>query len=186
MLSHARPETTDIADLTTKGHLLRGDDVTILLVQKLIPVTSAPDGHYGRRSRPPFDDLLRIYVPFLTRPWIMHACHADASCHLGVTRTFTMLERFYWWVDMEVCSKWWVRRCRTPLDKQLAGLHSPPPCPTAREYPSVLTTLVPYRSQVEEILTSSSSRTSSADGRICSRTSPRTRVNVARRPLTLS
>ena len=22
-----------------------------------------------------------------------------------------MLERFYWWVGMEVCTKWWVRRC---------------------------------------------------------------------------
>ena len=41
----------------------------------------------------------------------MHACHADVSCHLGVTRTLKMLERFYWWVGMEVCTKWWVRRC---------------------------------------------------------------------------
>ena len=41
----------------------------------------------------------------------MHACHAKASCHLGVTRTFKMLERFYSWVGMEVCPKWWVRRC---------------------------------------------------------------------------
>ena len=31
----------------------------------------------------------------------MHACHADASCHLGVTRTLKMLERFYWWVGMK-------------------------------------------------------------------------------------
>ena len=22
-----------------------------------------------------------------------------------------MLECFYWWVGMEVCTKWWVRRC---------------------------------------------------------------------------
>ena len=22
-----------------------------------------------------------------------------------------MLERFYWWIDMETCTKWWVRRC---------------------------------------------------------------------------
>ena len=30
---------------------------------------------------------------------------------LGVTRSLKMLERFYWWVGMEVCTKWWVRRC---------------------------------------------------------------------------
>ena len=42
----------------------------------------------------------------------MHAFHAEASCHLGVTRTLKMLERFYWWVGMDVCTaKWWVRRC---------------------------------------------------------------------------
>ena len=31
--------------------------------------------------------------------------------HLGVIRTLKMLERFYWWVGMEACTKWWVRRC---------------------------------------------------------------------------
>ena len=65
----------------------------------------------SHRRRRPFDDSVRIYVPLLARPWIMHACHAEASCHLGVTRTLKMLERFYWWVGMEVCTKWWVRRC---------------------------------------------------------------------------
>ena len=42
---------------------------------------------------------------------VMQSCHTDASCHLGVMRTLKMLERFYWWVDMEACTKWWVRRC---------------------------------------------------------------------------
>ena len=41
----------------------------------------------------------------------MHACLADASCHLGVTRILKMLERFSWWVGMETCTKSWVRRC---------------------------------------------------------------------------
>ena len=68
--------------------------------------------HYGRRSRPPLDDPVRIYMPLLARPWIMYVCHADASCHRGATRTLKMLERFCWWVDMEACYKWWVRRCR--------------------------------------------------------------------------
>ena len=109
--SHTRRETADIADLAAKGHLLQGDIDTILLVRKPIPVASAPDDHNGRRSRPPFDDPVRIYVPLLARPRIMNACLVDTSCRLGVTRTLKILERFCWWVGMEACTKWWVRRC---------------------------------------------------------------------------
>ena len=112
MPSHTRPETAGIADLAAKGHPLQGDDGAILLLRKLIPAPPAPDGHYGRRSGPLFDNLVRIYMPLLARSWMMHAYPADASCHLGVTRTLQMLERFYWWVDMETCYKWWVRPCR--------------------------------------------------------------------------
>ncbi|CAB1100851.1 unnamed protein product [Ectocarpus sp. CCAP 1310/34] len=38
-------------------------------------------------------------------------CHANASCHLGAARTLSMLERFYWWIGMSVCTKWWIRHC---------------------------------------------------------------------------
>ena len=89
-----KPQTSPTS---AKGCLLRGDDDTILLVRKPIAVASAPGGHHGHRSGPPFDDSVRIYVPLMARPWIMHACHADAaSCHLGVTRTLKILECFYW------------------------------------------------------------------------------------------
>ena len=109
--SHTRPEIADIADLTAKDRLLQGDHDSTLLVRK--PVTNAlmPATHSSRQSRAPLDDPIRIYVPHLARPWNMHACHADASCHLGVTYTLKMLERFYWWIGMEVCTKWRVRRC---------------------------------------------------------------------------
>ena len=93
--SHTRPETAFIADLPAKSRLLHGDDDTILLVQKPITAASVPDGHNSRRSRPPFDDPVRIYVPLLARPWIMHTCHTDASCHLCIIRTLKMLERVY-------------------------------------------------------------------------------------------
>ena len=109
--SHTRPETADIAGLAAKGHLLQGDDNSTLLVQQSITAASAPDGQNGRRILHPFDDPIRIYVPLLARPSIMHAYHADTFCHLGVTRTLKMLESYYWWVGMEVCTKWWVRRC---------------------------------------------------------------------------
>ena len=57
------------------------------------------------------DEPLHIYVPLLMRPWIMQACHSTASCHLGTTRTLRMLERFYWWIGMSVCTRWWLRHC---------------------------------------------------------------------------
>ena len=109
--SHQRPDSVDILDLAAKGRLIQGDHDTILLVRNHIAVASRPDGPPVRLRRPPFNDFVRIYVPLLARPWIMHACHADASCHLGVMRTLKMLERFYWWVGMEAFTKWWVRRC---------------------------------------------------------------------------
>ena len=109
MPSHQRPGPAYILDLTAKGRLIQGDHDNILLVCGPAAVSSRPDGLPARLRRPPFNDSVRIYVPLLARPWIMHACHADASCHLGVTRTLKMLERFCWWVGMEACTKWWVR-----------------------------------------------------------------------------
>ena len=102
---HTRHEIADIVDLAAKGRLLQGDDDTTLLVRKPIAAASATDGHSCRRIRYPSDDPIRNYVPLLARPWIMHACHADVSCHLGVTRTLKMLKRFYCWVAMEACTK---------------------------------------------------------------------------------
>ena len=29
---------------------------------------------------------------------------------LGVSRTLKLLQRFYWWIGMEACTKLWVRR----------------------------------------------------------------------------
>ena len=109
--SHQRPDPADILDLAAKGRLTQGDHDTILLVRGPAAVAPRPDGPLAHLRRPPFNDPVRIYVPLLARPWIMYACHADASRHLGVTRTLKMLERFYWWVGMEACTKWWVRRC---------------------------------------------------------------------------
>ena len=32
-------------------------------------------------------------------------------CHLGTSRTLRTLERFYWWIGMSVCTRWWLRHC---------------------------------------------------------------------------
>ena len=43
------------------------------------------------------------------RPWVMQAWFSTASCHLGSTRTLRMLKRFYWWIGMSICTRWWLR-----------------------------------------------------------------------------
>ena len=45
------------------------------------------------------------------RPWIILAYHANASCHLGVARTLSMLEHIYCWIGMSICTRWWLRHC---------------------------------------------------------------------------
>lgn len=47
----------------------------------------------------------------LLRPWVMQACHANALCHLGTARTLSLLERFYWWIETSISTRWWIRRC---------------------------------------------------------------------------
>ena len=93
---HKRPPLSEVCSLADKGRLYTDDDGILLLVWKLTPPDSVcPDKPDGRAARLLHNEPTRIYIPLLIRPWIVHACHANASCHLGVARTLAMLERFY-------------------------------------------------------------------------------------------
>ena len=84
----------------------------VLLVRKLTPPTPAcPDKPGGRAARLLHDEPTRTNVALLMRQWIVHAFHANASCHLSAARTRFMLQRFYWWMGMDICTRWWFRRC---------------------------------------------------------------------------
>lgn len=37
------------------------------------------------------DDFTRLSVPMLSRPWVLHVCHAQASCHFRVACTLHMM-----------------------------------------------------------------------------------------------
>ena len=88
------------------------DDGILLPVRKLAPLVSVcPDMPGGRAARLFDNKPTRIYVPLLMRPWIMQACHAKTSCHLGVACTLSMPQRFYWWIGMNISTRWWLRRC---------------------------------------------------------------------------
>ena len=112
LASNKRVTVDGSALLADRGCLCTDDDGILLLARKLTPLTPVcPDKPGGRAARLLDDEPTRIYVPLLMRPWMLQACHANASCHLGVARTFSMIERFYWWIDMKICTRWWLRRC---------------------------------------------------------------------------
>ena len=110
--SHQRPSFSEIQELAGKGRLHTTDDGTVLLVRQPTP-QPPPDSQrpVGRAACLLNDEPIRIYVLLLMRPWVMQACHSTASCHLGTTRTLRMLERFYWWIGMNICTRWWLRHC---------------------------------------------------------------------------
>ena len=95
--SHERPSLSDIQELAGKGQLHTTDDDFVLLVRNRTPplTTSDEPSSVGRAACLLNDELIGIYVPLLMRPWITQAWHSTAYCHIGTTRTFRMLKRFY-------------------------------------------------------------------------------------------
>ena len=47
----------------------------------------------------------------LMRPCVLLTCHSTTSSHLSVSQTLTMPRRFYWWIEMNVSTRLWLRRC---------------------------------------------------------------------------
>ena len=112
-LSHKRPSFSDLKELAGKGRLHTTDDDIVLLVRNptLPPTRSDKPNSTGRAACLLNDEPVRIYVPLLMHPRIMQACHSTASCHIGTTRTLRMLEGFYGWIGVNVCTRWWPRHC---------------------------------------------------------------------------
>ena len=112
-LPHKRPFLLDIKELAGKGRLHTTDDDIVLLVRNptLPPTKSDNVNSVGRAACLLNDQPVRLYVLLLMRPGIMQACHSTAACHLGTTRTLRMLERDYWWIGRNVCTRWWLHHC---------------------------------------------------------------------------
>ena len=91
-------------EVAGKGRLRTIDEDIVLLIRNPTPA------HYSLRPAGPAaclsgDETICIYVPILMCPWIMQAYHSIASSHLGTASTFPMLERFYWWIGMSICTR---------------------------------------------------------------------------------
>ena len=106
------PTRNEVLELASKVALVQmttdGGDTVPLLVRKS---TRRNNRSTGRVASLLNDEPVRIFVPILLRPLVLQHCHSSVSCHLGVSRTLRMLERFYFWVGMEQCVRWWIRRC---------------------------------------------------------------------------
>ena len=132
---------------------------------------------------PPLTSPPRVYVPMLMCPWLLQACHATTSCHLGVSRTLSMLMRFYWWISMDISTRWWLRRASSARRarrraKQFVDLPFPCSYRTAPASSSALTILALYLSHPGATPTYSFSPTVSATTPTCTpllRLSNRTR-----------
>lgn len=69
------------------------------------------DQHRGRVTNRVYEVPTSIFVPIMLRPLILQRCHADIGCHLGVPRALLLFGRFYRWIGVEKCVRWWIRRC---------------------------------------------------------------------------
>eukprot|EP00752_Nemacystus_decipiens_P004782 g4353.t1 len=97
----------EVLALAAKGKLhITDDDITVLVRD--------PDVHALRNATTVssrLDSPIRVYVPMAMRHWALDTCQAVASYHLGTSRTLRMLERFFWWIGMDACVRFWLRRC---------------------------------------------------------------------------
>lgn len=107
-----------LADKCTLVNLPRSEPVGAkdahhdLLIKK---PSEAPTSRAQRHSGGEFERLLggepvRLYVPFLLRPWALHAVHTE-GCHLGEDVTLASLERYYFWIGMSDSVRWFIKHC---------------------------------------------------------------------------
>lgn len=108
--SHQRPSFSEVQELAGKGRLHTMQEGIVLIYRKLIPPL------LPGASRPvgPAACLLsfkpiRIFVHLLMHSRVMHACHSTASYHHSTTRTLRTLERLYWYIGMDFCTRRWLQ-----------------------------------------------------------------------------
>ena len=106
--SHKRPSLSDIELLAGKDRIHATDDDIVLLIPNPTP---PPTGSDKTKLCWASCLLAKRRAGSQVRPLLMCACHSTASCHLGTTRTLRILEQFYWWVGVNVCTRWWHRHC---------------------------------------------------------------------------
>ena len=107
--SHLCSSVSEFHQLAGKGWLHTIEGGTVLLVRQ--PTSQPPpDSQHpvGRAACLWNHEPISIYVRLLVRPWVMEACSSTASCHFRATPTLPMLKRFYWWIGMCICTRWWL------------------------------------------------------------------------------
>ena len=125
--SYTPPTTTPFSSPTDHSRLHRG-------------TTTSPCPRLSLHP-PAFASLLML-------PWVLHTSHATILYHFGVSRTLSMLMRFYYWIRMDISTRWWLYhcvkcQCSRLRTKQLSGLRFPFRYRTAPTFSSA-STLRPF------------------------------------------
>ena len=90
--------------------LLDHDNRKLLVRRPTREPAPRPNRKPGRYERLLGEEPVRVYVLLMLRPWVMDRIHKEAV-HVGEKVTLAMLERYYYWVEMALSVKWWIRRC---------------------------------------------------------------------------
>lgn len=80
-----------------------------LLVRR--PPTPKKDLLIDRVSSLLRNDPTRIVVLIVLRPLVLQQCNGYLSCHLGLSRTLSMFERFYRRIEVDQSARQWSWRC---------------------------------------------------------------------------
>ena len=91
--SYTPPTTTPFSSPTDHSRLHRG-------------TTTSPCPRLSLHP-PAFASLLML-------PWVLHTSHATILYHFGVSRTLSMLMRFYYWIRMDISTRWWLPLRQVP------------------------------------------------------------------------
>ena len=89
-----------VREIPKQGTLMNLADGTCLLVKRSTkPPQQRPTRVSGKFERLLLDETIRVYVPFLLRPWVLDSIHKE-EFHLGENVTLASVERYYWWSGM--------------------------------------------------------------------------------------
>lgn len=106
---HQRLPLSGIQELAGKGLLYTTDADIVLLIRESTPLLPLTRKHpVGYAACLLNSEPVRICTLLLMRPGAVQGCHSTDSFHLITMRTLRILERLYWRMFTNVCTRWWL------------------------------------------------------------------------------
>lgn len=105
----AGDEVLDLATKTASVEVSHDVERVALLVHR--PSTCRNYLPAGRVVSLLNNEPARTFVPLMLGPLVLQQCHADVSCHFGVSKALPLLEALLLVDWGGACARWWIRRC---------------------------------------------------------------------------